>query len=145
MNHVKNRTMKKEDTSKKGNGFVLGVAAATAAFAGYYLFGPKGKENRTKVRGWTLKAKGEVLEKLEKLEEVSEDKYNDIVESVMAKYKKLKSTTEDETDKLEQELKRRFAHVKRDVKKAEREASKKIKTTRKKVAKKVAKKIAGEK
>lgn len=131
----------KKDT-KKGEGFVLGAATAVAAFAGYYLFGPKGKENRKKVRGWTLKAKGEILEKLEKLEDISEEKYHAIVDGVMAKYKKLKSTTEDETEKLEKELKKRFNHVKKDLhttkKKVEKKVTKKVNKARTKVAKKIA-------
>ena len=130
--------MKKKEESKKGEGFVLGVASAAAAFAGYYLFGPKGKDNRKKVRGWTLKAKGEILEKIEKLEVVSEEKYHEIVDSVMNKYKKLKSTTDEETDKLELELKKRFQHVKKDLNKTKKKVEKKVNTTRKTLAKKIA-------
>lgn len=132
--------MKKDtqNNSSNGSNFVLGVATAAAAFAGYYLFGPKGKENRAKVKGWTLKAKGEVLEKIEKLEEVTEEKYHEIVDAVMGKYEKLKSTTEDETEKLKKELKSRYKNVERDIKKAEKEAAKKVNKVRKKVAKKVA-------
>jgi gas vesicle protein len=131
--------MAKKKVSKKNEGNVgeslaVGAAAALAGFAGYYLFGPKGKENRKKVRGWTLKAKGEVLEKIEKLEEVTEDKYHEIVDTVMKKYTKLKSIADEETDKLEEELKKRFKDVARDVEKA---AKKRSKSARKKVAKKI--------
>ena len=134
---MKKETQKKEG-SKGNSSFALGIATTVAAFAGYYLFGPEGKENRAKVKGWTLKAKGEVLEKIEKLEEVSEEKYHDIIDTVMAKYEKAKSTTEKETEKLKKELKSRFKHVKRDLKNAEKEVEKKVKKTRKKVAKKIA-------
>ena len=133
----KQPTKKQKPVNKKANNFVLGVATAATAFAGYYLFGPKGKENRAKVKGWTLKAKGEVLEKIEKLENISEEKYHEIVDSVMNKYKKLKTTTEKETDILENELKKRFAHVVKDLKKTEKKVVKKVNTTRKKVAKKI--------
>ncbi len=116
-----------EKKSKKtGSGFILGVATAAAAFAGYYLFGPKGKENRKVVRGWTLKAKGEILEKIEKLEDISEDTYHNIVDKVMAKYEKLKTTTDEETERLKKELKGRFAHVTRDLKKTKKSAVKKV-------------------
>jgi gas vesicle protein len=120
---------KKVETESK-SGLVVGAAAAIAAFAGYYLFGPKGKDNRTKVRGWTLKAKGEVLEKLEKLEDISEDKYHSIVDSVMDKYKKVKTTTDDETDALEKELKQRFKHVVKDLKKSKKKVVKKVNKVR---------------
>lgn len=132
--------MKKETKkeTKKGGMFVLGSATVIAAFAGYYLFGPKGKENRQKVRGWTLKAKGEILEKLEKLEEISEEKYHAVVDGVMAKYKKLKTTTETETDALERELKKRFDHVKKDLNMTKKTVTKKVNTARTAVAKKIA-------
>jgi gas vesicle protein len=126
--------MKKDTKKTSSNSFAMGIATATAAFAGYYLFGPKGKENRAKVKGWTLKAKGEILEKIEKLEEVSEEKYEEIVDKVMGKYEKLKSTTEDETEKLKKELKSRYAHVKRDMKSAEKKVTKKIKKVTKNIA-----------
>lgn len=135
--------MSKNDNT--GKGFVLGVATAAAAFAGYYLFGPKGSEHRTKVRGWTLKAKGEVLEKIEKLKEISEDDYHKIVDGVMAKYKKVKSTTKAETDKLEKELKSRFKNVKRDLNKTKKTVTKKATKEVKKARIKIAKKIAPKK
>ena len=57
-------------TQKKGAdvGIVVGVAAGVAAIAaaGYFLFGPNGKNNRKVIKGWTVKMKGEVLEKIEK-------------------------------------------------------------------------------
>jgi len=134
----KNNYMKKKETNVTKEGFVLGVATAAAAFAGYYLFGPKGKENRTKVKGWTLKAKGEVLEKIEKLEDISEETYHNIVDSVMKKYKSLKSTTEEETEKLEKELKQRFAHVAKDLNKTKKKVTKKVDTARTNIAKKIA-------
>ena len=130
--------MKKKETNVTKEGFVLGVATAAAAFAGYYLFGPKGKEKRTKVQGWTLKAKGEVLEKIEKLEDISEETYHNIVDSVMKKYKSLKSTTEEETEKLEKELKQRFAHVAKDLDKTKKKVTKKVDTARTNIAKKIA-------
>ena len=133
---MKKETNKKEE-SQKNNGFAIGIAAAASAFAGYYLFGPRGKENRAKIKGWTLKAKGEILEKMEKLEEVTENKYEEIVDVVMSKYEKLKSTTEEETQKLKKELKSRYKHVKRDIKKIEKETGKKVTKARKQVAKKI--------
>lgn len=132
------KNTKKTDSSNFDEGVVVGVAAAAAAFAGYYLFGPKGKENRAKIKGWTLKAKGEVLERIEKLEEVSEEKYHAIVDSVMNKYKKLKHTTEEETDKLEKELKKRFKDVARDMKGKKKTATKKVAKARTVAAKKIA-------
>jgi len=53
-----------------------GIAALAAfAAAGYFLYGKDGAKNRKKVRGWMLKAKGEVLEGVEKLKDVTEEQY----------------------------------------------------------------------
>lgn len=129
---------KKKSENNVGTGFALGVAAASAALAGYYLFGPKGKENRVKVKGWMIKAKGEVLEKIETLEHLTEDKYHTIVDSVLAKYEKLKSITEEETKKLKKELKSRYKQVEKDLQQAQKKVTKKTKTARAAVAKKIA-------
>jgi flagellar basal body-associated protein FliL len=59
------KVMKKMSTNTKvGIGLGLTAAAVTAAGA-YFLYGSKqAPQNRKKVKGWVLKAKGEVLEAL---------------------------------------------------------------------------------
>lgn len=113
--------------------FVAGAAAATAAGA-YFLYGPNGAENRKKVESWSLKAKADVLAKLEKLKEVSEEKYNDIVDGVTSKYGKMKDVGEDKANKLNAELKRHWRRIKRDTKDAAGDAKSKARTMRRKIA-----------
>jgi len=108
---------------QSGGGLGLATALIGAAAAGFYLYGPKGVENRKKIRGWTLKAKGEVLEKIEKSKEVSDDSYVEIVDKVTAKYAKLKDVGEDEATKLNKELKRHWKSIKKAA--AEKEPTKK--------------------
>lgn len=60
---------------------VLAVAAAS-----YYLFGPEAKKHQKKVKGWMIKAKGEIIEKLEDAKEMTEPVYHSIVDSVTAAY-----------------------------------------------------------
>ncbi len=100
---------------KKGSGGLLGVAAAAvgAAAAGFFLYGPKGAENRQKIRGWTLKAKGEVLEKLEDAKDLSDESYDAIVDTVTARYAKLKKVGEEEAGKLNKELKKHWKSIKK--------------------------------
>ena len=94
---------------------VLGVgvaAAAAVALAGaYFLYGKDGVKNRKKVKGWMLKAKGEVLEKLEQLERVTPKVYEDVVAGVMSRYKKLKSVDAKDLENLSRELKASWKHV----------------------------------
>lgn len=82
-----------------------GVGLAALAAGAHFLYGKDGAKNREKVRGWTLKARGEMLEKLETLREVNEKKYHDVVDSVAARYKKLKKVDAKELNGLVKEAK----------------------------------------
>ena len=99
----------------KGSGLGLAAALVGAAAAGFYLYGPKGAENRKAVKAWTLKAKAEVLEKFENAKEVSDDMYVETVDKVTAKYGKLKSVGEEEAGKLNAELKKHWKSIKKAV------------------------------
>lgn len=102
----------KKDTSKVGAALGTAAAAVAGAAAGFFLYGAKGAENRVKVKAWTLKAKGEVLEQIEKAKEVSEESYAETVDKVTAKYGKLKTVGEEEATKLNRELKRHWKAIK---------------------------------
>lgn len=86
---------------------IIGAAAGIAAIAAgtYFLYGKDGKKNREKVRGWALKAKGEILEGVEKLREVNKDAYHKVVERVQARYKKFQEVDRKELDRLASEAK----------------------------------------
>ena len=72
-NMTKNKVTKSNDgkmTAEVGLG--LGMLAALSAGA-YYLYGTKeGVKKRLKIRGWMLKAKGEMMEKMENMKEFDE-------------------------------------------------------------------------
>lgn len=110
--------MAQKKSEQKGSGRAvgfLGLAAAAAAGA-YFLYGSKeGAKRRAKVRGWALKAKGEVLDKLETMKEVNEDAYNKIVDTVTDKYKKAKNIDVAELALLSQDLKRHWGNIKRQM------------------------------
>ena len=90
-----------QNKGKNGNGsnVAVGIALASlaAAAAGtLFLYGTKeGKKQRKNIKGFALKAKGEVLEKIEKLKDVNEDTYKEVVNSVLKKYKTLKNQAEE--------------------------------------------------
>ena len=102
-----------------GTKVAIGAGVATlAAFAaaGYFLYGSKdGAKNRKKVRGWMLKAKGEVLEGVEKMKDVSEEQYNSIIHKVGAKYKALKSIDPREVDAMMKELHGHWKNIKKSI------------------------------
>lgn len=108
-----------------------GIAALAAfAAAGYFLYGKDGAKNRKKVRGWMLKAKGEVLEGVEKMKDVSEADYKMIVDKVGAKYKAVKSIDPAEVEAMVRELHGHWKNIKKSISPAPK---------KKKAVKKVAK------
>lgn len=94
----------------------IGIALAAAAAAGiYFLYGSKdAKKNRKVITGWALKAKGEVLEKMEQVKgEITEENYHLIVDGVMNKYRKLKSEHGADIDDLVKDLKSHWKNIKK--------------------------------
>lgn len=69
-----------------GKMVAIGAGVAALAAAGYFFFGPNGEKNRKKMKGWMIKMKGEVVEKMEMVKDMTEPAYNNIVDSVAASY-----------------------------------------------------------
>lgn len=106
----------------------IGVAAVSALALGtYLLYGKDGPKNRKKAKAWMLKAKGEVLEEVEQLKEMSLDAYHNLVTNVTEKYSKMKDVDAADVAKLVKELK---------------SYGKKLTSQKKKVVKKMVKKVA---
>jgi len=105
--------MATKKTKKDSSGLGLAATLVAAAATGFYLYGPKGVENRKKVKAWTLKAKAEVLEKFEDAKEVTDESYTEVVDKVTAKYAKMKKVGDEEAEKLNKELKRHWRAIKR--------------------------------
>ena len=98
---------------------VVGILGLTAAAVGaYYLYGTKdASKNRAKVKGWMLKAKGEVLEKLEGVGDVSESAYTTAVDAVAKKYNQLKTIDQAELASFVDEMKHHWIGISKTVKK----------------------------
>jgi hypothetical protein len=106
--------VKKTISTKSKVAVGAGLAAiAVAGVAGaYFLYGKDGAKNRKKVKSWAIMAKGEALAKLEKLKDINEDAYHAVVETVSAKYAKLKSTTPEEIAQFTKEMKSHWKGIK---------------------------------
>ena len=133
---------KKSQTSNKKAGTIIAVGAGIAALSaiGYFFFGPKGEKNRKKLKGWMIKMKGEIVEKMEGLQEVTEPVYNNIVDGVAAAYIKA-GTAREEVMSLADDLKKHWKAIARSATPAKKKAVKKtIKKSVKKAVKKVTKK-----
>ena len=98
---------KKSDISnaqKLGIGVGLTTAAVAAAGA-YFLYGSKSApKNRKKVKGWALKAKGEVLEALEKADKITQGEFNNLVEGAVKTYSKVEKLSKSELDEFKKEM-----------------------------------------
>ncbi len=81
------------------------TAAAVAAAGAYFLLGSKhAAQNRKKMKGWTLKAKGEVLEALEKAEQVSAAEYLALVDTASKAYGTVERATKGELKDFKSEM-----------------------------------------
>lgn len=109
----------KKTGAKKGvsAGTVIGITALAAAgvAAGVFLFGKNGTKNRKAIKSWSLKAKADVLEKMEKAKDMSEDTYHSIIDAATAKYAKLKDVTPEELAQLAKEMKGHWKTIKREA------------------------------
>ena len=101
--------------SKKILGVGIGLAAITAIGA-YFLSGEKGAKNRKRIYGWTLKMKGEILEKVESMRTIDRGTYLRIVDQVASRYAKMDTITTSELQHLTVELKNAWAHVNKQLK-----------------------------
>ncbi len=103
---------------KKNSGskaVVAGIVGLTAAAIGaYYLYGHKDAEkNRAKVKGWMLKAKGEVLDELEKVQDVTESVYMAAVDAVAKRYNELKNIDAADLETFIKEMKGHWHGIKK--------------------------------
>jgi hypothetical protein len=115
-----------------------GFALAAAAAGAYFLYGKDAPKRRAKVRGWMLKAKGEILEQIEKLSELDQETYYALVDAVSSKYSALKSVEAAEVAALVRELRSGWSSIKRQVASPKKAAKKAVKKVAKKAAKKAA-------
>lgn len=104
--------MAKKNTKKEGlsGGEKVGIgvaltAAAMAAAGSYFLYAsPNAAKNRKKVKSWTLKAKGEVLEAMEKAGNMTAEEYQSIVDGVVAGYAQMKSASKADLKDFKDEM-----------------------------------------
>lgn len=131
----------------KNQAAAIGVgltAAAVAAAGAYFLYGSKNAaKNRKAVKSWTLKAKAEVLEKIEQAKEMSQEEYEQLVDTVTTTYAGMKDASKADLSTFKKEMKEHWMSIaktaapkKKAVKKAVQKAAAPVKKAVKKVAKK---------
>mgnify|MGYP001811468612 CR=1 FL=1 len=101
-----------------GAGEVVGIGATVAALgaAAYVLFGPNAKKNKKAIKGWAIKMKGEIIEKMEEAKEISEPVYHNIIDKVSAKYAKVKNMDPKDLEMVVAEVKKHWKAMMKDAK-----------------------------
>lgn len=107
---------KRKTDNKTAIGVGIVIAGIAAAAGAYYFSTPEGKKKRKEIKGWMLKAKGEVMERLEDVEEINREAYEKIVDEVVKGYKKLKRVDAKELAMLALELKSQWEDIKAEAK-----------------------------
>ncbi len=113
------------------------TAAAVAAASTYFLYGSKGAaKNRKAVKSWMLKAKAEVLEKLEEAKEMTQEDYENLINTVAGVYAEVKTASRADIKSFKDEMKEQWKAIEK-VAKPKTAAKKAVKKAVKKVIKKV--------
>lgn len=95
---------------------VLGASLAGLAATTYFLFGPKGKKNQKHIKSWAIKMKGDVIEKLEKAQEITEPIYHKIIDSIAKEYTKKAKAGQEDIAELANDLKKHWKSISSKVK-----------------------------
>lgn len=116
---------------------IVGIAALAAG--AYFFLGPDGKKHQKKMKGWMVKMKGEVLEKLEDMQDVTEPIYREVVDTVARAQEVNDKIPRSEILSLATELKRQWRTIKKsagsDKKKAKTVAKKTVRAAKSKRSK----------
>lgn len=140
----KAKTQVKSNAGSNAGMAILGGIAVAAAAGAYFIHGNKAvqrdiKKKAKAVKGWALKAKGEVMQKIENLKAIDEELYNKAIDAVMKKYENVKNIDTTEVSSVAKELKSHWKNIKKELSAGTKVAKK----TAKKVAK-VATKVASD-
>jgi len=135
--------MAKKNNAGAAIGVGVGVAAAAAAAGGaYWLYGAKhSAKHRKMAKSWMLKARAEVMDAVEALDDIDKEKYMQIAEGIIKSYTN-KGASADEIAHMMKDFKSAWSHMqgpKRVVKKAKGKAKKAVKKATKKAKKTVSK------
>jgi gas vesicle protein len=114
-------------TKEQAVGLGVGLtAAAVAAASAYFLYGSKNAaKNRKAVKSWTLKAKAEVLEKLEDAQNMSQEEYLALIDTVAATYQGVKSASKTDLSTFKKEMKEHWTGIVKEVAPKKKPAAKK--------------------
>lgn len=100
---------------KTGKGLGLAAAALAAVAGSYYLYSKFDGKQKRKVQSWALRLKADVMDSLENMKDMSQDAYENVVDTVSAKYAKLKNVDTKELDLMGKDLKKHWKAIEKTV------------------------------
>lgn len=126
--------MIKKTTSNKTNSAIAitGIAVASLALS-YFLYGKNAPKHRRALTSWMLRAKADVMDKLEKAKDISEPMFHNIIDTSMEKYAKLKNINPADIALFGTEIKKQWRDIKKEIT-PKTIAKKSIQKTPKKIA-----------
>ena len=105
--------MSEDKNSKKGGFLAAGIIGGLIGAAMGILFAPKsGKETRKSLMRWAQQMSEEVESQVKDAKEMTQDKYEKIVDMVTDKYRKAQDIKESELDDFAKDLKKRWSRIK---------------------------------
>jgi ElaB/YqjD/DUF883 family membrane-anchored ribosome-binding protein len=121
--------MKKINTKETGGHKIalgVGIASVVAAAAGaYFLYGStKGPARRKAIKTWTIKMKTDVMDEVEKMQDLSEEVYHSAVEKISKKYAEMKGIDVKELETTVKQLKGHWKDIKKEAEKAVKKGAK---------------------
>jgi hypothetical protein len=129
--------------AKKNHAVAAGVglgAVAVAAAGAFFLYGSKNAaKNRKQVKSWALKAKAEVLERLEDAQEMTQAEYEQLIKSVSAAYAGAKNASKKDILEFSNEMKGHWKSIEKVAAPLKKTANKEVKKVAKQVEKAAAK------
>lgn len=132
--------MKKQSNGVVGKIVALGASVAALGAATYYFFGPEGKKHQKNFKGWMIKMKADIVEKIEDAGEVTEKVYHKIIDEVSAAYAKTGKVSKEEIALYADVLKKQWSNVvkstKKPIKRVVKKATKTVAVVKKVATKK---------
>jgi len=102
----------------KGAATGVAVGAVAGAIAGILLAPKSGKETRRDIAKYLHEMKNEIAERVSKLSDMSREKYQEVVESVVGAYEEAKKISASEAKEIKGKLTSGYERVKKAAKKA---------------------------
>lgn len=132
------KTNLKTNTTKITAGVGM-TATVVAAVGAYFLYGSKqAKRNRQTIKSWALKAKAEVLERMEQTKAISKVEYEELINTVASAYNDAHKVTKGELKNFTTEMNGHWQAIEK-ITRPKRPVGKEV---TKKVAKKISKQVS---